>query len=49
MAAAAKFDPYTGAPYQTYVQEGEQTGESAKPHGKKKLTKHTGNPKKIGK
>ncbi|NQW58816.1 MAG: hypothetical protein HQ456_08920 [Polynucleobacter sp.] len=30
LAAAAKFDPYTGAPYHTYVQEGDKVAEATK-------------------
>jgi ATP-dependent protease HslVU (ClpYQ) peptidase subunit len=42
MAAAAKFDPYTGAPYHSFVQEAEKDKS-----GVKQVS--TSNPKKIGK
>jgi len=42
MAAAAKFDPYTGAPYHSFVQEAEKDKSRVKQVS-------TSNPKKIGK
>lgn len=49
MAAASKFDPYTGAPYQTYVQEDKQPKDSVNVHKNKRPVKKTVKPKKIGK
>jgi ATP-dependent protease HslVU (ClpYQ) peptidase subunit len=41
MAAAAKFDPYTGAPYQSFVQEAEREASKVK-QVSKSVTKKIG-------
>lgn len=42
LAAAAKFDPYTGAPYHTYVQEGDRVAEATKSQVKRRSSKKIG-------
>jgi len=42
LAAAAKFDPYTGAPYHTYVQDGDRVAESTKSQSKRRTNKKIG-------